>query len=306
MNIPGSAARGAAALRDAASAGMDHAAPWLERLARFGYWSKGVVYLTIGTLALLRTLQVERGRTIDPRGALDTLGMTLGTTVLSRTLLLTLAFGLLGYCVWQALRALFDPERQGHAPKGLIKRAGYLLSATAYASLGWAAARRAVTGAHAANPHAEEEWTAHLLKLPSGRLLVAVVGLVFVIVAVNQLYVALRALFLKRIRLTDLGEKRRGLLTAVGQVGITARALVAAVIGAFFLQAAWDVDPEEAGSIGEALLAYETAPFGSVLMPLVALGMVVYGLYAWVQAAYRRIHIEGCLEPDPGEPAHDA
>ncbi len=43
--------------------------PWIERLARFGYAAKGVVYIVVGVLATLTALGVG-GETTNAQGAL--------------------------------------------------------------------------------------------------------------------------------------------------------------------------------------------------------------------------------------------
>ena len=44
------------------------ASPWVDRFARFGYATKGTVYLVVGTLAIVAAIGMG-GRTTDPPGA---------------------------------------------------------------------------------------------------------------------------------------------------------------------------------------------------------------------------------------------
>ncbi|MEO8893862.1 MAG: DUF1206 domain-containing protein, partial [Coleofasciculaceae cyanobacterium] len=44
---------------------------WVERLARFGYAAKGVVYAIVGVLAVQAAVS-SRGKTTDTTGALGT------------------------------------------------------------------------------------------------------------------------------------------------------------------------------------------------------------------------------------------
>jgi hypothetical protein len=61
------------------------------------------------------------------------------------------------------------------------------------------------------------------------------------------------------------------------------------LVGAFFLQAAVQADPGEAGGLGEALKTLASQPFGPWLLGLVALGLVAYAAYQFLEARYRRI-----------------
>lgn len=266
---------------------VSQAAPWLEKLARFGYFSKGVVYLTIAFLSLKGVVQQSRNAA-DARGALE----YLGRTTLSDVLLIVLAIGLVGYSLWQFIRSLLDPEDQGHKFKGVFKRIGYFFSSIAYLTLAWAAVRVSLLKDRVWEQQSEEQWAQRLFDLPFGRELVGIVGVVFLAVAVNQIYVAVRASFMKRIESWHLDPQKQRMLVSIGRIGITARGLVAGMIGWLFLKAAYYVDAEKAGGMSEAIRNFERAPGGIITYSLIALGMLLYGLYAWIQAAYRRIPLE--------------
>lgn len=151
--------------------GAAQAAPGIEALARFGYASKGAVYLAIGALALGVALG-RGGATTDPQGALLRLqDLPLGTPL---TGLLTL--GLLGYALWQLVRAVLDPERQGHGAAGLVKRAGYLLSAVANLGVALFAGRLALLGHASRQQDSEARAAGQVLALPGGGLLLALAG----------------------------------------------------------------------------------------------------------------------------------
>jgi hypothetical protein len=73
------------------------------------------------------------------------------------------------------------------------------------------------------------------------------------------------------------------------RAGILARAAVFAVIGLFFLLAAWHADPSEAKGLGSALEAVRRQPFGSALLGLIGLGLVAYGCYSLIACRWQRI-----------------
>jgi hypothetical protein len=282
--MPPSPANSVATVQRLAQSGAEQAAPALERLARLGYAGKGVLYFTIGLLALLSAAHRPGGSTTDQRGAMQSIDQL----PFGSFLLILLAVGLAGYAMWQVIRALLDPERQGTTPHGLIKRAGYLLSAFSYLALAIAATVRAPARSSGTQTR---DWTAQLLHVPGGRLLVGLVGLAVLAVAANEVRLAVTSSFMQDIDLTEAGRERRQTVERVGQVGITARAIVFALIGWFFLQAAWKSAPDKAGGLKDALTTLASQPFGQVLLALVALGLMAFGLYCGVLAVYRRIHI---------------
>ena len=95
---------------------------------------------------------------------------------------------------------------------------------------------------------------------------------------------------MREMDLTGPGQARRTMVERVGRVGIAARAVVFAVIGWFFLQAAWKAASAQAGGLKDALDAITDSRFGPVLLALIAAGLVLHGVYCGVLDVYRRIH----------------
>ena len=77
--------------------------------------------------------------------------------------------------------------------------------------------------------------------------------------------------------------------TASGVVGHVARGAVFAVVGVFLAKAAIEYDPSEAVGIDGALLKVVEASYGTLLLALVAAGLIAYAVYCFVEARYRRI-----------------
>src|SRR5215218_3827618 len=98
--------------------------PWVERLARFGYAARGVVYALIGLLAIqaafFRRGAIEEQAT--PQGALQRIAEQ------SRLLLVLVAIGLAGYALWRFVQGGLDTENKGSDAKGLASRGGMLAS----------------------------------------------------------------------------------------------------------------------------------------------------------------------------------
>jgi hypothetical protein len=261
-------------------------APGLEALARFGYASKGVVYGTVGFLALSLVLG-DGGTTTDTRGAL----LRLQDLPAGSVLVWLLVVGLVGYALWQLLRAVVDPEHQGTEAKGLVKRAGYLVSGAAYLTLAVFSARVAAQGSAPRDPNSEAQTASQVLQLPGGQLLLGLAGVALLAVAANQLYSAYHAKFMKRMAFTDVGAKYRETLKRTGQVGIAARGLLLTIVGVFLLVAAWRGRASIVIGTSEALGWLRDQPAGQFLLGAVALGTLCYGVWCVTQALYRRIKV---------------
>lgn len=273
--------------REAAGHAAQQAAPGLELLARVGYVSKGVVYFTVGFLALSVALG-QGGRTTDTRGALLKLQDLPG----GAALLSVLAVGLVGYALWQLIRAALDPERQGTAAKGLVKRTGYLLSAGVNLTLAVFTARLAASGRAPQGGDGQAQAAGTVLNLPGGQLLLGLVGAALLGLAASQLYTAYGAKFMKRMQFSGVDGRVRDLLVKTGQVGIASRGVLMLIIGAFALVAAWNRRASETVGISQALTWLGSQPAGNVLLGVVAVGTLCYGVWCAVQARYRRIRVE--------------
>lgn len=277
--------------------------PWIERLARVGYAAKGLVYLIVGGLAARAALGAG-GRTTDSRGALA----TIGEGAFGKLTLAVIALGLLGYAAWRLIAAATDAEGKGGEAKGIAARLGGAGRGLLYAGLalqalrlmrgagsgggtGAAAGTSTGAGAGAGGESGAEDWTARLMAAPLGRWLVAAVALGILGYALYQLYRAYASKVRKHLDLSRLSAQAQQMVVAVGRFGIGARGVVFVVIGWLLLRAARQSDATEASGVGEALRTLERQPSGKWLLAVVALGLVAYGLYQFVNARYRRIAV---------------
>ena len=76
---------------------------------------------------------------------------------------------------------------------------------------------------------------------------------------------------------------------AVGRVGLIARSVVFGLAGYFLLQAAISYDPRDAVGLDGVLARVHREPFGTVLLALVAAGLLVFAAYSLFEARYRRL-----------------
>jgi hypothetical protein len=261
------------------------ARPWIERAARAGFAAKGVVYLLIGTLALLAAAGAG-GETTGARGAL---GIVLRQP-LGRVLLGLLATGLAGYAMWRAIAAVADPERGGRKGwKRVAVRIGYATSAVAHAALAWEAGRLALTRAAAGGDDAARDRTAELMSAPLGPWLVGAVALGLAGYGLAQILRGLRGDIDRHLALGRLGPEEQRLVVRTARTGLLARGVVFIIIGGFLVKAAAEHDPSEAGGLREALQMLRSQPYAPFLLGGVAFGLGAYGAFQLVRARYRVI-----------------
>ena len=109
--------------------GSEHSAKVTRRLhwiAHIGYASRGLLFLSIGILALLAAADSHR-QTVGWTGALRVLGQSFGTPLLAVLLL-----GLIFFSVWRILQAYLDMDGLGDKPLALAKRVVFAITGIFY------------------------------------------------------------------------------------------------------------------------------------------------------------------------------
>jgi hypothetical protein len=256
---------------------------WIDRVARFGFAARALVYILIGALAAGTAAGIG-GRTTDTHGAIRTVGAQRFGTVL----LCVLGLGLASYAVWRFLQAALDLEHKGNNLKALAVRASYAASGVVHAGLALSAASLAV-GIRQGRSDPVRAGASHLMSAPYGRWVVGALGLAVIGAGGYQFYKAYAAKFEDHLRKSQMSETAQCWARRIGRAGLTARGVTFGVIGWFLVRAAMNVDPDEARGLAGALRTLAQQDHGRWVLGLVALGLTAYGLLSLVEARYRRI-----------------
>lgn len=256
---------------------------WFEKLARVGYAAKGTVYIVVGALAVLAAFGAG-GSLTDTRGALR----AIAARPYGSALLGAVALGLVAYVVWRWVQAVADVDGKGRTLRGLGVRSAYFMSGTLYAGLAFTAAR-ILLHVQADEARAGQYWSTRLMALPLGRWLLALGGMGVVLFGLYQIFKGYRAKFRRRLKLGELGEAHEGWAVLSGRVGYAARGVVFCLVGTFVIQAALHSNAAEVRGLDGALQSLLNRPAGPWLLVLVAAGLIAYGVFALVEARFRRI-----------------
>jgi len=252
-------------------------------LARAGYAARGFVYLIIGGLATLAAFG-SGGQTGGSRSALESLlGEPFGSA-----LLVMVGIGLFCYSAWRFIQGTLDVDDHGTDGKGLAIRASLLVSAALHVSLGIFAISLVFTlgGGSSSGGSGQEGATAWLMQQPFGLWLVGLVGVVVIGAGIAHGIKGYRAKFEEYMQIPQSLQPGA---QHICRFGLVTRGLVLVIVGGFFLIAAYQADPSEAGGLGQAFSALRSQPYGTVLLGVVAIGLFAFGTYSALEAAYRRI-----------------
>jgi len=252
---------------------------WIERLARLGYAAKGVVYLTMGLLAA----GVPLGRGPGTPDRQDAIAF-LRWKPLGEPLIAAMVVGLFGYALWRMLSGILDTENRGRDLKGIGIRAGGILRGLAYGIFAFELVRLLLhRGGGSGSEASSRHWTARVMDHPFGRWAVGLAGVAIIGYAAYQMYKAAEA------KLSDQLHVPYRVLIGISRFGIGARAVIFAVIGFSLTRAAIRYDPSAAHGTSGALNEIAARPFGVWLLIVIGVGLVAYGVYAFINARYRRI-----------------
>jgi uncharacterized protein DUF1206 len=256
--------------------------PWIGWVARAGYVAKGVVYATIGVLAMQAALGAG-GKAVGPGGAMH----SIESQPLGRIMLALLASGLIGYALWKMMQGVLDPDDNGSDAHGILRRIGYVGSGAIHGGLAYIAAQTIM----GAEDSSEDVMAASLMvyQPPFGQILVALVGLIGIGVGLYQLYAAYQAKFRGELKSDEMNDAEESLVMLAGRIGTAARALAIGGAGVFVVVAAYQSDPNETHGLGGALQTLQSQPLGSYLLGTVAAGLLIYSTFMLLVARYRRI-----------------
>ena len=239
-----------------------------ELMTRVGFAARGLLYIVVGVLV------IGTGRAEDLSGVLEYLGGGLGNV-----LLLAMAGGFAAYGLWRLADAAFAIECRGDDHEGW-KRLGSAISGAVHlylANQSWDIA----TGVGKVSETGAQDQAQELLRMPAGQLLLGVVALGLLAAGIVQLAIAAKCTFLQR-----LDERvRETWVKWLGRAGYAARGIVFLMAGYFVGSAALSNRSAQAGGMEQAL-EWLSSPVNYII----AGGLLLFGIYALVEARYRRIH----------------
>ena len=135
----------------------------------------------------------------------------------------------------------------------------------------------------------QQEWTAELLGHQFGRLLVGLIGVALVGFGGFLLYRGVRQSFEENLRTNEMPPGARRPFLMLGTAGYVARGVIFGLVGVLVFVAAVSFDAEESVGVDGALKKLVDQPYGPAMLALVALGLLCFGLFSFVEARYRKV-----------------
>lgn len=269
VNTAGEAAR---------SAGSSSALIILARAGRVAY---GIVHVLLAWVAV-NIAWSSAAQSGDESGALA----TLADDPVGRVLLWIIVVGLFALALWQATEAIWGHSEESggkRVRKRVVAAAkGVIYAALAISALGFA------TGSGSSDAAQQQQGTSGVLGLPAGQFLVIAAGLIVIAVGIGHVIEGVKKKFMDHID-KAMPAKLRGAVEKVGVFGYVADGIALALVGALLAYAALTFDPAKSTGLDGALRLIVTAPFGRILLTLVAIGFLAYGLFQFARARYEEL-----------------
>jgi len=256
--------------------------PAFEALARVGFVARGVIYGTIGLLAIQVAIHSSNEKT-NQRGAMQTIQQQ----PFGHGLLIAVAIGLGGYALWRFVQAAYGNGPEGGGDSSTSGRIVALASGLSYTAM-CALAVGILLGSSSSSGNAHSS-TAGVLSWPGGQWIVGAAGAIFIGVALYQGYKGISRKFLEEDKTEKMGPTALRWITIIGVVGHLARMAAFGLIGGFVVKAAIDYAPKKAVGLDGALAKLAHQSYGTALLLVVAAGLVAFGVYSIADARYRRI-----------------
>ncbi|MDG4647661.1 DUF1206 domain-containing protein [Roseibacterium sp. SDUM158017] len=253
---------------------------WVMPIMRAGYAARGLVYVVVGGVAVWSAWLGGSGQ--GTTGALS----TLRNEPFGQTLLWVMAAGLWAYMIWRFLDAALDLEDYGADGKGLVSRAGLVATGVIHGAIGVSVASLAMGGnasGGGGGGSGTQGFVSQVMQMPGGRWIVGAIGLGVIGAGIYYAYKGFAEKYKEDIVNTSATER----LEPVLKFGLIAEGVVVGIVGVLIAYAAFTLDPSEAGGVGAAFEQIRAAPFGRILLIVIALGLIGFGIENFIEAIYR-------------------
>ncbi len=261
--------------RAAQSDGVDH-------VARVGLVVYGVLHLLVAWL-VLRLASGDKSGSASGTGAMHALAQP----TVGRLTLYAIAAGFAALATWHGVEAVLGYHRFGFVEK-LSNRLISAVKVVVFAAIGVNALLLATgsssgSGSTGGSP---DGYTARLMSLPAGPLLVGLVGALIVVVGMVLAYFGLARNF--RQTMSHQGRTGRSgrAYVLLGVVGYVSRGIAIGLVGGLFVYAALTHEPQKSGGLDQALKHVLAQPFGAPVLVLMALGLAGFGLFCFAWARH--------------------
>jgi hypothetical protein len=251
---------------------------------RGGFVVYGVIHLALAWLALQIAFG-NQAKKASSTGAIQ----TLAKQPFGDFLVWVITIGMFVLALWRLLEAWVGHE-YAQGGKKWRKKAVSLGKAIIYGSIGVSALGVATGsssgGGKKGGKSGTDSFTAKVLDLPFGQVLVGAVGLAIIAYGLNMAYRGWTDKFLEHLDAEGKAGDASAFYRWVGKIGHIAKGAAMGAGGARFLYAAFTHNAKKSGGLDQALQKVAAQPYGQIILTAIAAGIACYGLFCFARARH--------------------
>jgi hypothetical protein len=251
-------------------------------LAIYGCISTGIIYLSIGVIAILSFLKIKHGGADE-----SSLLAFLNNYLIGKVFVWIILLGTVSYIVWRIYETAKDPYGYGKDFKGILKRTGISLSATADALIAFTAVQVIIGTDNImedGQPHELRQMVGSTFQENWGIWFIIGIGVIVCITAIVQFIYGVTKGYRERLDIDHFSSRKKSIIHILAWGGYSARGIILGIIGFFFIKAGI---LEEARHVVNTDKAFDFigTHVGHVYFILVAIGTIFYGLFMFALGA---------------------
>lgn len=242
-----------------------------------------VCYGLVHVLLAALTAQVvlgDSGERTDQKGAVSTLAQT----SIGPVLLWVLAIGLFAFAGWQLIMAVSGYGWVTKKRKRAYRKSGSVGRAITGTVIGIAAIGYATGSSQSSSTEQSQTWTARVLALPFGQVLVGAVALFVLGLGVAVARKGVKRSFEDDLNMSELPHGTRLWVERLGRIGWIGKGASYVLIGILVAFAAINANPAESGGMDKALHTLAAQPYGLIALAVIAVGFLGFGAYCFAAA----------------------
>ena len=255
----------------------------VKYLAVWGCFSTGVVYFSIGVIAILSFLKLKSGGADE-----GSLLVFLEKYLAGKILVWAIMLGMLAYIFWRFYETIADPYGFGKDLKGVLRRAVSSLSSIADALIAFSAIQALMgTGGVEATgqPTAQREMADNILQESWGVGVIMTIGFITCFIAIVQVGYVISKTYMQKLDIGHLSRWKQSFIQILAWAGHFARGIILGIIGYFFIKTGITKDAQHVVNTDKAF-DFIGDNIGHSLFILVAIGTISYGLFMFAFGAY--------------------
>lgn len=251
---------------------------FIRFLPAYGCISTGLIYFSIGVIAILSFLKIKKGGADE-----SSLVAFLNDYLAGKIFIWIILLGTVCYIIWRIFDSIKDPYNYGNAFKGMIIRIGIGLSTIPDMLIAYTASQSLFGKKNMIEngiPAEERQMVSSMME-SWGNWSIILIGFIILFTALIQLIYGVTRGYRERLDIEHYSKAKRNLVHILAWAGFSARGIIVGIIGFFAIIAGIE---KNAGKIVNTDKAFDFIGdhVGHPYFIMVAAGTMAYGVFMFI------------------------